>query len=90
MRSGNVAAGVHHHHQSRADREWRDYTAAGPDYRAANRQHQEKRSDEFGDILVHASISSRDSLRKASRINNETLVLWDANNGAGKQTFATK
>jgi hypothetical protein len=48
---------------------------SGADYRAANRQDQKECSDKLGEILVHTSILSRHSLKKARQISNWTLVL---------------
>src|SRR4029434_4604599 len=75
MSAGYVTAGVDHHHERRSDRQWRDNSRTRADYRAANCQDQEERSDEFGDILVHKSILIRNSLKKARHISNGTLVL---------------
>src|SRR6266480_5936271 len=71
----DVATGVNHHHERRSDRKRGDDARACADYRAANCQDQEERSDEFGNILVHTSVLTRHSLKKARQISNETLVL---------------
>jgi len=55
MSTGDMAAGENHDHERRADRERRDDTCASANSRAANRQDEEKRSDEFRDVLVHKS-----------------------------------
>jgi hypothetical protein len=70
-----MAAGENHHHERRADRQWRDYTRTRADNRAANCQDQEERSDKFGDILVHKSFLTRHTVKKARQISNKTLVL---------------
>src|SRR6267154_3910984 len=75
-----LASGVNHHHQRRTDRERGDDARACANYRAANCQNQEERSDEFGDILVHTSVLTRRSLKKARLISNETLVLSRCDN----------
>src|SRR6516165_2840924 len=75
MSAGDMTASVNHYHQRRADRQWRDHTRTRANDCAANRQDQEERSDEFGDILVHTSIFTRHGLKKASDFGNETFVL---------------
>jgi hypothetical protein len=86
MSAGDVAASINHHHERRPNRQWRDDPGTRADNRAANCQNQEERSDEFGDILVHTSTLSRQSLKKARQIGNETLVLSSVANPAERQT----
>jgi hypothetical protein len=59
-----MAAGVNHHHQRRTDRQRGDDARACPDYRAANCQDEKKRSDEFGDILVHSYFLGQSASKK--------------------------
>src|ERR1044071_7326798 len=74
MSTRDVTTSIDHHHKRRANCQWRDDSRASADYRAANCQNQEERSDEFGDIFVHRSILSRHSLEKARHIGGGTLV----------------
>jgi hypothetical protein len=86
MSARDMAAGVNHHHQCRADRQWRDYTRTGADYRATNCQNQEERSDEFGNILVHKAIFTRHNAKEARHISNKTSVLSATANTVERQT----
>src|SRR5215813_8025348 len=86
VRARDVAAGESHHHERRADREWRDHPRTTADYRTSNCQNEEERPDKFGDILVHRSIPTGHSLEKARHIGNETLVLSAVRNTAERTT----
>src|SRR5215472_5235280 len=72
MSARDMTASVNHHHERRPDRQWRDDPCTRADNRAANCQNQKERSDEFGDILVHTSLLSRHSVKKARHIGNES------------------
>src|SRR5438445_6973987 len=64
MRAGDMAAGVNHDHERRANGERRDDTRAGPDSGATNCQDKEESSDEFGDVLVHSYFLGQSALKK--------------------------
>jgi hypothetical protein len=84
MSARDMAASINHHHERRTDGQWRDYTRTRADYGAANRQDQKERSDKFGNILIHKSILTRHSLKKASDFGNEILVLSALHEGRPK------
>jgi hypothetical protein len=51
-----VASGEDHHHEGRADCEWRNHPRAGADPGAADRQDEEEGSDEFRNVFVHINL----------------------------------
>src|SRR6266478_8567533 len=56
MSARDVASREHHHHQGGADRQRRNHRRAGADHRAADCQNKEESSNEFRDVLVHATV----------------------------------
>src|SRR5208282_1105369 len=56
--AGDVAAGVDHDHEDRADRHGREAPRAGGYHRAAHGEHEEEGADELDEVFFHGSVLS--------------------------------
>jgi hypothetical protein len=57
MAARDVAAGVHHDHECRTDRERRERTGTRLDHDLSDRQNEKERSDRLNDQLARHAVS---------------------------------